>query len=110
MKPAKTSPFPEKATRRDAGEKGSNPRPSRRPSLRAIPSPSKKLSENEIVSRVNSRIEVLPEEQEQIIRLNIIENLSLQQIAATKGLPLDKVTEILNQALRSLRQRPPLPN
>lgn len=53
---------------------------------------------------------MLPEEQEQIIRLNIIENLSLQQIAATKGLPLDKVTEILNQALRSLRQRPPLPN
>ncbi|MEO8272108.1 MAG: sigma-70 family RNA polymerase sigma factor [Aureliella sp.] len=70
---------------------------------RRLPAPEERTHQAEQLDRVRTQIDRLPEQQQEILRLRLHDNLSYKQIAAVTGLTVTNVGYHLHQAIASLR-------
>ena len=70
---------------------------------RRSPPPEEHAEKMEQLDRVRSEIVGLPEQQQEILRLRLHDNLSYKQIAAVTGLTVTNVGYHLHQAIATLR-------
>lgn len=67
------------------------------------PPPEERAEQVEQLECVRSQIDQLPEQQQEILRLRLHDNLSYKQIAAVTGLTATNVGYHLHQAIATLR-------